>query len=110
VIGSHANGTTVHLHPGQKLVVRLAEQRTAGYNWRQVTGSGAHLSRPSRSFEPEPGAAPRPGAHAPNAVDGIAIFVFTAEHPGATRVQLDLYSPWHRHSTRHSFAVRVVVG
>jgi len=111
-VGDDANGTTVHLHPGQKLIVRLTENRAAGYNWRLASGPGAHLSKPERTFEPESAAppVPAPPSHVPGAPNGTAVFVFTAERPGVASVQFVQYSPWHRHSTRRTFRLRVVVG
>ena len=112
MVGDDANGTTVQLHPGQKLIVRLGENRAAGYNWRLEHGGGGHLSRPERSFEPESGGPPiaSPPAHIPGAANGAAVFVFTAERPGRTSVQFVLSSPWHRGMRRRTFNLRVVVG
>jgi len=93
IVEEAAAGTVVHLHPEQKLIVKLSgESGSTGYRWSVVSGVGRALVQTDRSFQSD---APPPAPGQPPMVGGggIAVFTFVAKHHGRTSLKLALLPP-----------------
>lgn len=101
-VGAKADRSTVSLHVGDRLTIRLSECESCGYRW--VTGhapDAAVLRRVSSRFVPP---------HlAPGAVggSGTRVIVYRAVRAGFTRIVLSSRGPDRRAHGAWRLAVRV---
>jgi predicted secreted protein len=84
------SGTTVTVTPADRIVIRLAENATAGYQW-SVTEAGEGLD--VESSELWPAGSPGPGGPAPGA-GGQRVVRIRPRGPGRARVRLQLERAW----------------
>lgn len=81
----------VSLAPGDRLVLRLAENPTTGYRW-ELPEPPAALSVESDEFRPSPSEAPGSG--------GERVIVLRATAAGQQSVRLRLKRPWESAAIR----------
>lgn len=107
-VGTDANGTTVNLHPGQMLILRLAVCRGCGFHWRVLAAGNGQLGKPSTTLE---SSAPPAAPGQPPMLGGIgtAVFTFTAERSGSTDLRLALYPPGRGAGATQTFRLHVAV-
>ena len=80
-----ANSRTVQLRAGQQLEIRLAENRTTGFQWTLVSDGTPACKPVSNSYEAPKGP---PGA------GGTARWLFQAATAGAGTIELAYRRPW----------------
>ena len=97
VLGPAANGTTVSLHRGDTLVVRLAGNPSTGYRWSTVRVPASLQLVAAQYVAPKP---QRPGA------GGTYVFRFRAG-TGAGRLALAYARPWEHTKPLRSFVLTV---
>ena len=110
IVEEAAARTVVHLHPDQKLIVKLAgESGSTGYRWKVVSGVGRSLLQTDRSFQSD---APPPAPGAPPMVGGggTAVFTFVAKHHGRSDLKLALLPPGRHRKPAKFFQIFVDVG
>jgi predicted secreted protein len=110
IVEDAAAGTVVHLHPEQKLIVKLSgESGSTGYRWSVVSGVGHALVQTDRSFQSD---APPPTPGRPPVVGGggTAVFTFVAKHHGHSNLKLVLLPPGRHRKPAKFFHVLVDVG
>lgn len=92
-------GTRISASPGDRIVIRIPENATTGYQW-QVEQVADPLELESSEMIPPAEAAPGAG--------GERRVVLRARGPGQARVALRLERPWERQPTdRFEFDVTV---
>ena len=97
VLGPAANGTTVSLHRGEALVVRLAGNPTTGYRWSSVRVPPSLRFASSQYVAAKP---QRPGR------GGTYVFRFRAVR-GSGKLTLAYARPWERTKPLRSFVLTV---
>jgi predicted secreted protein len=110
VIDDSAAGTVVHLHPEQKLIVKLpGESGSTGYRWKTVSGLGRSLMQTDHSFKSD---APPPAPGQPPMVGGggTAVFTFVAKYHGRTNLKLALLPPGRHRKPATLFHIYIEVG
>jgi predicted secreted protein len=110
IVDESAAGTIVHLHPDQKLIVKLpGESGSTGYRWKVVSGVGRALVQTDRSFQSD---APPPAPGKPVMVGGggTAVFTFVAKHRGHSDLKLALLPPGRHRKPAKFFHVIVDIG
>lgn len=84
-LDEESNGQTVQLRAGQQLEIRLAENRTTGFQWALVSDGKPACAPVSNSYEAPKGP---PGA------GGTARWLFQAATAGAGTIELAYRRPW----------------
>ncbi len=79
-------GKTVTLHPGQSLVVQLAENPTTGFRWSLDQGNEEIVALRDSNYVMAAGAGIGGG--------GQRTFTFEASKPGSVQLQLKLWREW----------------
>jgi inhibitor of cysteine peptidase len=95
-----ANGTSIGLHSGQTLIIRLPENPSTGYGWRPVAGIGAHLVLAGKNYTAD---RPVPGA------PGIETFTLTAGKPGFDALRFALFPPGRHRPPAKFFHLKVTI-
>jgi inhibitor of cysteine peptidase len=80
------NGRSIALSVGDALEIRLFENPTTGYRWEIERIDRSILTE--RDMTSEKSVAPVPGA------GRYIVFVFNAEHAGATQLQFKRWQQW----------------
>jgi predicted secreted protein len=96
-IEASANGTTVHAAVGDRVIIRIRENATTGYQWA-VREIGEPLELESNELVPP--SEMRPGAA------GERVVIVRPARSGRGRVALDLKRAWEPTATDH-FEVEV---
>ncbi len=96
-----ADGTEIHIHPGQKLVLRLSgESGSTGYRWKLISGPSHHLVQIARTYESN--------VKPPNVGGGgTAVYTFALHHPGKADLKLGLFPPGRGRPADHFFTLHV---
>jgi inhibitor of cysteine peptidase len=96
------NGSTIHVRPRDRIVIRLPENPTTGYRWAPEAGDDRVVSLISSEFAPPTGS----GAGAGGAVS----LAFEARAPGEGSIRLKRWREWEGDfSVRERYAIDVVV-
>lgn len=97
-VGQHEDAVEVHM--GDRVLVRMDENATTGYQWSVVETSD-HLDVESSEFSP-------PGSRAPGAA-GQRVVTIRTRHPGSAIVRLHLKRPWEAAAAQsRDIAIRVI--
>jgi len=96
---AHANGKTINLKPGDKLVVRLAGNETTGYRWG-IKSRPAALKLVSAKYVPSP-----PGRVGEG---GVKTFRFVARS-GSGDLKLVYKRSWEKKKPLKTFTLHIVV-
>lgn len=101
VTGADA-GKVIHLHRGERLTVRLAENPSTGYGWRVVHPTNSGVLLIDADFF-------RPGACAPHVVGcpGTHTFRYREHGAGATHLTIRLFPPGSGHAVQ-TYRITVV--
>ena len=101
IVGASAHGTTVPLHRGDALVVRLAGNPTTGYRWSAVRVPPALRLLTAAYVAPKP---------QPLGQGGTYVFRFRAGVGGGSgRLKLAYARPWEQAKPLRSFVITVRV-
>jgi predicted secreted protein len=84
-IDEASNGRTVELHAGQQLEIRLAENRTTGFQWTLVSDGKPACTQVSHSYE---------SSNGPPGAGGTAHWLWEAATGGAGTIQLAYRRKW----------------
>ena len=96
------NGTTVDVHGGDRVVIRLPENPTTGYRWAAETVDDRIVSPVSSEFAPPAGSGVGAG--------GAASFAFEARAPGEGSIRLKRWRDWEGESSvRERYTIKLVV-
>lgn len=85
-IGEGGNGRTVTVHRGDRIIVALPENATAGYRWQAAPLVPGVLAMTGDETQAPPGG----GAGAA----GVRLLSFRAEEPGRAAIRLELRRAW----------------
>jgi predicted secreted protein len=96
----------VHLHPEQKLILKLPENSSTGYRWTVIAGLGHGLMRTDRSYQSD-APPPPPGAPVIVGAPGTAVFTFLAKHHGRTELKLALLPPGRHRKPAKFFQLHI---
>jgi predicted secreted protein len=100
-VDESANGQSVELGVGETLVIRLPENRTAGFRW-QIEDGGQSVG--SLEADAHEAAAGPPGR------GGTRVLSFRAERPGEGEIKLAYRRPWEANAPpARTFTMRVRV-
>ncbi|MDO9711336.1 protease inhibitor I42 family protein [Paracraurococcus lichenis] len=100
-LDERANGDTVTITPGARLVLALPENPTTGYRWRLLAAGAPVLQLLDQGFTPGP---PRPGA------GGTHHWAWQAAQPGEAALRLDHARSWGEEPPVRQFTLTVRVG
>lgn len=95
------NGASISARPGDRIVVRLPENRTTGFHW---SGEGAALDGlqlESDEYVQEPSGAAGAG--------GVRVLRYVATGAGRTSLGLRLARSWEANAPRSEFSIEITV-
>jgi inhibitor of cysteine peptidase len=96
------NGSTIHVRPRDRIVIRLPENPTTGYRWAPEAGDDRVISLVSSEFAPPAGGGVGAG--------GAVALVFEARAAGEGSIRAKRWRDWEGESSvRERFAIKVLV-
>lgn len=98
-----ADGTTVEVRPGERIVIQLPENPTTGYRWDVETADDRVVSKVSHDYG-------KGGAADPGAGSNVKL-VFEARAPGEGSIRLKRWREWEGEASvkeRYGVQVRVL--
>jgi inhibitor of cysteine peptidase len=101
VIGEGHNGGAISAKPGDRIVVRVPENPTTGYQWRAEPADSGVLELQSDQFMPPASQAPGGG--------GVRTLQYLARGAGNTSVTLQLARSWEANAPQSQFKIQVTV-
>ena len=99
------SGKVIDVGPGERVIVRLASNRTTGYSWALLTSGSDALIRLASEYTQVVDAEGKPGA------PGVESWYFQAKGSGQQELRFEYRRPWERNapaakSTNYTIRVR----
>ena len=102
IVTKDDNGTTVELHVGDEVVLRLPENATAGYRWAVEAADANLVDLKEGEYLPASGA---------TGSGGMAQWTVRAQTTGAAQIKLKRWRRWEGETSvrdRFEFTLRIV--
>jgi predicted secreted protein len=84
------SGKVIEVGRGERVIVRLASNRTTGYSWALLSSGADALTRLASEYTQVVGAEGKPGA------DGVESWYFHAKGAGQQELRFEYRRPWER--------------
>jgi predicted secreted protein len=99
------SGKVIDVRPGERVIVRLASNRSTGYSWALLTSGSDALTRLASEYTQVADAEGKPGA------PGVESWYFQAKGSGRQELRFEYRRPWERNvaaakSTNYTIRVR----